>query len=191
MALAPIPVSRSATDPVRLAALAVAAAALLLAAERELARRRALALAEIDPLTGLGNRRALARAWARARQSPALLFIDLVGFKAVNEVHGHAAGDRLLAAVAARLSAACPRGVTLARFGGDEFVALDPRGRLRAARIAAALARPFRLPGLPPVAIGARLGLAPAGHAGLEDALAAAGAVVQAPFNAACPQQQE
>jgi diguanylate cyclase (GGDEF)-like protein len=50
-------------------------------------------------------------------------FIDLDGFKAVNDTYGHGAGDRLLAAVASRLLAAAD-GITLARVGGDEFVVL-------------------------------------------------------------------
>jgi diguanylate cyclase (GGDEF)-like protein len=169
-----------------LLALATAAAALLLAADRELARRRARREAATDPLTGLGNRRALARAWHRCRTPPRLLFIDLVGFKAVNDTHGHAAGDRLLVAVARRLGSACGRGVTLVRFGGDEFVAIDPAGSLGIARIARALQAPFDLPGLPPVRLGARIGLASRASS-LEDALQRAGAaaMVQGPFNGA------
>jgi len=171
---------------VRVAALAVAAAALLLALERDLARRRAERAAATDPLTGLGNRRALRQAWTRAGGRAGLVFIDLVGFKAVNEAHGHAAGDRLLAAVAGRLAAACPRGSLLVRFGGDEFVALDPCGTAGPERFTEALAAPFGLPGLPRVTIGARIGIAPPGSGRLEDALARAGAAaaVQRAFNA-------
>lgn len=96
--------------------------------------RRALAanhMAHHDPLTGLPNRlllikrlqRVIAEA-ARQQQLLALLFIDLDGFKTVNDRCGHEIGDRLLAVVAARI-AACVRADDIAcRYGGDEFVAL-------------------------------------------------------------------
>lgn len=85
-------------------------------------------LALHDPLTGLANRtlfdaelaRALTRA-SRRSQQVALLFIDLDGFKAINDACGHAVGDRLLAEVAQRLKR-CARAEDLAaRLGGDEF----------------------------------------------------------------------
>lgn len=82
-----------------------------------------------DPLTGLANRVLLldriAQAQARARRTQnqlRLLYLDLDGFKAVNDRHGHAAGDRLLVAFATRLLASVRRGDTVARLGGDEFV---------------------------------------------------------------------
>lgn len=85
-------------------------------------------LAETDPLTHLPNRRgfdALAQA-ALARTCPghglALFMIDLDGFKAINDNHGHAVGDRLLAAVADRLRRHVRPNDVLARLGGDEFV---------------------------------------------------------------------
>jgi diguanylate cyclase (GGDEF)-like protein/PAS domain S-box-containing protein len=82
-----------------------------------------------DSLTGLPNRAllvdrlevALARA-SRGRTELALLFCDLDRFKVVNDSMGHAAGDRVLVAVAHRLSAAVRPGDTVARLGGDEFV---------------------------------------------------------------------
>jgi diguanylate cyclase (GGDEF)-like protein/PAS domain S-box-containing protein len=84
-----------------------------------------------DPLTGLANRAlleerlrtALARD-ARSGESTGLLFLDLDGFKEVNDRHGHAVGDAVLRAVADRLSAAVRPSDTVARLGGDEFVIL-------------------------------------------------------------------
>lgn len=82
-----------------------------------------------DALTGLPNRRfamaelrrlfALAR---RTRQQVLLAFIDLDGFKAINDTHGHEAGDRFLIAVGQRLTAGLRKGDVLGRLGGDEFI---------------------------------------------------------------------
>jgi diguanylate cyclase (GGDEF)-like protein/PAS domain S-box-containing protein len=84
-----------------------------------------------DYLTGLPNRalfeerleRAVASAQRYGRRL-AVLFLDLDGFKAVNDTHGHDAGDRVLKQVASRLPAGLRSSDTLARFGGDEFVVL-------------------------------------------------------------------
>ncbi len=91
--------------------------------ERRLAR-----LARYDHLTGVANRalfmKQLSQALARARRSGgplALLFLDLDGFKAVNDTLGHDAGDMLLKTVAERLQSCTRGGDTVARFGGDEF----------------------------------------------------------------------
>jgi diguanylate cyclase (GGDEF)-like protein len=82
-----------------------------------------------DVLTGLPNRlllqERLLHAAARATRShtpAAVLFVDLDGFKAVNDRHGHRVGDQLLCAVATRLAHGLRAGDTLARVGGDEFV---------------------------------------------------------------------
>lgn len=82
-----------------------------------------------DPLTGLANRRLLPeRVWmaiAHARRNKsamAVLYLDLDGFKDVNDTLGHAAGDELLKLVAARLVAAVREEDTVARVGGDEFM---------------------------------------------------------------------
>lgn len=85
-----------------------------------------------DPLTGLPNRSLfmehMGRAFARAKRSPGyefcVLFIDLDGFKAVNDRWGHAMGDALLTKVAARLKAHLRDNDTAVRFGGDEFAVL-------------------------------------------------------------------
>ncbi|MPQ98992.1 diguanylate cyclase [Modestobacter sp. I12A-02628] len=90
-------------------------------------------LAYTDPLTGLANRRRLEEQievalWdARvADTSVAVLFVDLDGFKPVNDALGHAAGDELLVRTAQRLRARLRRGDLLARLGGDEFLIALP-----------------------------------------------------------------
>ena len=87
--------------------------------------------AHYDPLTGLANRVLLAdrlnQAMAHAvryQQLMALVYLDLDGFKAVNDAHGHEAGDIVLMTVAKRMKEAMREGDTLARVGGDEFVAI-------------------------------------------------------------------
>jgi diguanylate cyclase (GGDEF)-like protein/PAS domain S-box-containing protein len=84
-----------------------------------------------DPLTGLANRtllrdrleHALARS-ERETGATAVLFVDLDNFKRVNDEHGHAAGDAALVELGQRLQTAVRPGDTIARMGGDEFVAL-------------------------------------------------------------------
>jgi len=103
--------------------------------EREQALRDSEArfehLAHFDALTGLPNRRLLAdrlhQAMAQARrrgQGLAVAYLDLDGFKAINDTHGHAVGDQLLVTVADHFKQALREGDTLARLGGDEFVAV-------------------------------------------------------------------
>ena len=82
-----------------------------------------------DGLTQLANRRALYEAMTETFRSDgdattALLFIDLDGFKGVNDVHGHQAGDAVLAEVARRLRGTVRERDIAARHGGDEFVVL-------------------------------------------------------------------
>ena len=131
----------------------------------DITRRKALEAlllhrANHDPLTGLPNRallrERLGQALERAERSGrpcALLFLDLDHFKTVNDSLGHATGDRLLVDVAARLRGALRAGDTLARFGGDEFVALLSEvvdldeARAMAERLHVALAPPVTVDG--------------------------------------------
>jgi diguanylate cyclase (GGDEF)-like protein len=115
-------------------------------------------LATHDPLTGLPNRtlildrieQMLARA-ARNQTPVAALFIDLDNFKGINDTLGHAVGDELLRAVAARLDGVIRGGDALGRLGGDEFVvitetlSLTTGPELIAARLLDALKQPFIL----------------------------------------------
>lgn len=83
-------------------------------------RRRA----DTDPLTGLLNRRALARLLAGPQVGRAVLVCDLDGFKDVNDTLGHEAGDELLVALAGRIADVVGDDGVVARYGGDEFAAL-------------------------------------------------------------------
>jgi diguanylate cyclase (GGDEF)-like protein len=108
--------------------LAVNASAAL---ERVQLQQKLGRLALIDPLTGLANRRhmdeALSLLLAPANSRPfALLVLDLVNFKSVNDDYGHAVGDDVLRLVAERLHTCVRQGDLVARLGGDEFVAVLP-----------------------------------------------------------------
>lgn len=101
--------------------------------ERKLAEERIFHMAHHDELTGLPNRNLMhdridqaIRNAARAGSGVALAFVDLDGFKLVNDGLGHKAGDELLKVVSKRMGACLRRNDTLARFGGDEFVILLP-----------------------------------------------------------------
>jgi diguanylate cyclase (GGDEF)-like protein len=102
-----------------------------------------------DELTGLPNRRLLQDRYhqavalaARQKRPVALLFLDLNGFKKINDTHGHAAGDSILQQVAERLRACIRKSDTACRYGGDEFVILLPE--LEGRDSAAAAARKIR-----------------------------------------------
>jgi diguanylate cyclase (GGDEF)-like protein/PAS domain S-box-containing protein len=129
-------------------------------------------LAFHDILTALPNRallneridQALLRA-QRNGQRCALLYIDLDRFKAVNDTHGHQAGDELICAFGARLSAIVRAGDTVARLGGDEFAVLlsdahdGPMASEVCRRILLAAALPFQVTDVQ-VSVGASIGLA-------------------------------
>jgi diguanylate cyclase (GGDEF)-like protein len=82
--------------------------------------------ASVDALTGLPNRAALMQALSQrgALDETSVLFIDLDGFKEVNDALGHESGDGVLRDVASRISADLPSGVSVGRLGGDEFLAI-------------------------------------------------------------------
>src|SRR3954447_9334125 len=97
--------------------------------EIALARERISSLAYSDPLTGLANRTSLGPSLEQAVQRSrrrnsrlAVVFLDLDGFKPVNDLHGHDAGDALLIEVAARLRKHLRSSDLIARLGGDEFL---------------------------------------------------------------------
>ncbi len=101
----------------------------------QLGRTRQLAMT--DDLTGLMNRRAFGLEVDQMVALPgaapvAVLLVDLDRFKEVNDRYGHAAGDRLLRAIALRMESAVPEGGLIARLGGDEFAAVIPISAERA-----------------------------------------------------------
>lgn len=117
-------------------------------------------IAHYDPLTGLANRRLLAdrlqQAMGRARRhgaGVAVACLDLDGFKAVNEAHGHECGDELLVALGRRIQDAVRESDTTCRLGGDEFVVVfDGVESLQAcqplmARLLQAIAEPLTVAG--------------------------------------------
>jgi len=154
--------------------------------EIALARERIASLAYSDPLTGLANRTSLGPALEQAVQRSrrrgsklALIFLDLDGFKPINDAHGHAAGDSLLVEVAARLRAHLRAGDMVARLGGDEFVVvleevqdLTPVETV-SKKLLGEMRRPFDLPGAQ-VGVTASIGISV-----FPDDAADAGALVQ------------
>ncbi len=140
--------------------------------DRQVAESRAQKQARHDPLTGLANRRRfLEEVESRLAfvidetEAFALMFIDLDRFKPINDVHGHAIGDRLLQEIAARLSVSIRDNSFAARLGGDEFAILleGPAGRADVAaaaqRILNDLSAPILINGLK-LSVGASVGIA-------------------------------
>lgn len=91
-------------------------------------------LAMEDPLTGVLNRRAVLEALAAASQHAgdevAVIMLDIDHFKAVNDTHGHPAGDAVICATSARMTEVLRPGDALGRFGGEEFLAVLPKTSL-------------------------------------------------------------
>jgi diguanylate cyclase (GGDEF)-like protein len=162
--------SLSRSDPMRLMAE-------LERLERELADARARmaaleACAEIDSLTEVLNRRGFTRELERALahvkrydSSAALLFVDLDGFKPVNDRHGHAAGDAVLKAVAAVLTRHVRASDVVARLGGDEFGVLlwqlsEQDARRKAADLEGAVDRTTATHAGAALTVGASVGVA-------------------------------
>ena len=116
---------------------------------------RAEAAAALDSLTGMPNRAffidrlrdEIAHA-SEARATLAVLFADLDGFKAINDLHGHAIGDQILVLAARRLSHALRTEDIIARIGGDEFALIvrNVHGRSDVARVCETLESAFRAP---------------------------------------------
>ncbi|HSN33936.1 MAG TPA: GGDEF domain-containing protein, partial [Ideonella sp.] len=111
--------------------------------EMTLAQEKLKHSVERDPVTDVLSRRAIidrieaALLLARPEAPVALFFVDLDGFKQVNDTHGHREGDRLLGAVGTALQGAMRVDDTVGRFGGDEFIVLAPvRGAAGASRVA-------------------------------------------------------
>ena len=113
----------------------------------------AVRMMNIDDLTGIGNRRMLKSHFWQQRQKNtgmALIYLDLNGFKKINDTYGHETGDEVLKIVAQRIRNGMRADAAIARLGGDEFaVLLDTDDRAAATgvaeRLRAAVARPISL----------------------------------------------
>jgi diguanylate cyclase (GGDEF)-like protein len=121
-----------------------------------------------DLLTGLGNRRSYFQALdsrVEAGERPALLYIDVDGFKEVNDRLGRLAGDSALRVIARRLSSVVRPTDELARVGGDEFAILcssdvtEPQVIAIAARVVDRLAEPISIGDAPVLKLGASIGI--------------------------------
>ena len=131
-------------------------------------------IALYDPLTGLPNRRWLSQQLERSvsralngGQALAVCYLDLDGFKAINDQHGHEAGDRLLISISSRLRSALMPEDKLIRLGGDEFVLLledihssgERSCPIRLKRALDAIAKPIELSPRLQVRISASIGV--------------------------------
>ncbi len=162
------------------------------AIERKRCEARLVDLAMYDSQTGLANRALLqervvsaSRRANRSERPFAMLFLDLDGFKAVNDTFGHTQGDRLLQSVAERLQAITREVDTVARLGGDEFIlVLENLNAASDAAVVAqkalsALSKPFTLDGRH-VMVGASVGVSlyPSDTTNLEQLLSLADAAM-------------
>jgi diguanylate cyclase (GGDEF)-like protein len=158
--------------------------------QRKDLERRLMRAATHDALTDLPNRRLLAdrleHALAGVRRTSTavtVLFIDLDGFKTINDQFGHSAGDALLLSVVERLRQCIREGDTLARLGGDEFVILlenvteESQPQRTAQRISELLGSAFDLNGTK-VNISASIGIASASCGDQDDLLRSADAAM-------------
>lgn len=140
-----------------------------LALLRRAAQQALEVAAATDPLTGLANRTVLfdrLGEQGRGGQGRAVLFLDLDGFKPINDTYGHGAGDRLLNLVACRLESITRQGDLTTRMGGDEFAVLATSIGSReqatavAQRIVEVMADPFEVAPDTEVTIDASVGVA-------------------------------
>lgn len=140
--------------------------------EQALARERIQYLANHDPLTGLPGLRLLKelmpQAFSQAKRTGeyvAVLFVDLDGFKVVNDSYGHEAGDAVLKEVAARLQGCLRESDTVARIGGDEFLIILSGLQIRSdattlsRKVIDAVSEGYNYQGAP-LSIGASVGIA-------------------------------
>jgi diguanylate cyclase (GGDEF)-like protein len=161
---------RSRSQAMRLAAEVERLQQELAAAQAQMAALAARA--EIDPLTDIVNRRGFERELKRAcayvkryGTSAALIYLDLDGFKGINDQYGHAAGDAVLKAVAMVLSRHVRASDLAARIGGDEFAVLlwqcdEAHAQAKALALESALARTTATHGGAPLTVGASAGVA-------------------------------
>lgn len=152
--------SRQSAIGLAIVGAAATAVAAILALRLAARARAAESLALRDALTGLPNRALLDdridQALERARRTAdafALMVVDLDGFKEVNDIRGHEAGDQMLQSIARRLESVVRASDTVARVGGDEFVVLSIGTRTEeeaaalVGRLRQALRRPYRVDG--------------------------------------------
>jgi len=171
----PAPVPAITGQPARSTAMQLTAEVDRLERELAMARLQMAALearADIDPLTDVRNRRGFERELVRSLAyvkrhgtSAALLYVDLDGFKMVNDQHGHAAGDALLKEVAQALNRYVRASDLVARLGGDEFAMLlwncdEPNAQGKALALESAIARTTATYAGATLSVGASIGAA-------------------------------